>query len=157
MPDSFFTTTAGRRWLETQIFPAWMPQQRWFAGKARGPRTFTIARQAAFGDAWLLAVEVTYATGPNDTYLVPLVIGPASAKVMGLPSPGANEDAEGDVPSQDGPEVTGISVVKLKKLLSPAESLLPGRLADPGREPPRRLPWPRPRAWYTSDFYRRPH
>lgn len=103
MPDSFFTTTAGRRWLEKLIFPAWMPQQRWFAGKARGPRTFTIVRQAAFGDAWLLAVEVAYATGANDTYLVPLVIGDASPKEIARTEDGRSLlDATHDAAFREG-------------------------------------------------------
>lgn len=75
MEDSIFTTVTGRRWLERQILPAWMPGQRWFAGKARGPRGFRIARQVAFGPAWLLGVEVSYAEGSPETYLVPLAIG----------------------------------------------------------------------------------
>ena len=57
-----------------------MPQQRWFGGKAREPRSFRIARHAAFGEAWLLAVEVAYAEGGRDEYLVPLIISESSEK-----------------------------------------------------------------------------
>ncbi len=75
MEDSIFTTVTGRSWLERQILPVWMPSQRWFAGKARGPKAFRIVRQAALGSSWLLGVEVSYAEGPQETYLVPLAIG----------------------------------------------------------------------------------
>jgi trehalose synthase-fused probable maltokinase len=75
MNDPLFTTPAGMRRLETELLPAWMPAQRWFAGKARAVREFRIARQVVIGPARLLAVEVSYAKGDSETYAVPLAIG----------------------------------------------------------------------------------
>ncbi len=74
MNDPLFTTPAGVRRLEAELLPAWMPAQRWFAGKARAERVFRIVRQVVIGPAQVLAVEVSYAEGGSETYAVPLTI-----------------------------------------------------------------------------------
>jgi trehalose synthase-fused probable maltokinase len=72
MDDPLFTTSAGHRRLETEILPGWMPQQRWFAGKGRNVERLRIVRHAELGGACLLAVDVTYESGANDVYCVPV-------------------------------------------------------------------------------------
>lgn len=74
MADSLFTTDTGRRRLETEILPAWLPRQRWFGAKAKTVHSLRIVRQAALGAAWLFALEVTYADQSSETYLLPLTI-----------------------------------------------------------------------------------
>lgn len=99
MDDSLLTTPDGRHWLEGEILPVWMPQQRWFGGKARSPQRYRLFRQVALGPAWLFGVEVTYADGETETYLLPLMIGASSDTELARLKDGrgvhdATEDAE---------------------------------------------------------------
>src|SRR5438874_1333491 len=65
--------------------PAFLSRQRWFAGKARGIETATVARRAALpGDPPLetVVVDVTYRDGTSDLYQ--LLVDPAVDGDAGL-------------------------------------------------------------------------
>jgi predicted trehalose synthase len=68
----------GTRELLRRIFPEYLPRCRWFGGKAREPRAFEAREVAAIGPkagtARLVFVEVRYASGASDTYLLPLQV-----------------------------------------------------------------------------------
>jgi maltose alpha-D-glucosyltransferase/alpha-amylase len=69
--DTMFSGAAGRR-LETDVFPAILPLQRWFGGKAREIRRvhlldYAVLRQAAPPLLFAL-VDVTYAEGASEQY-----------------------------------------------------------------------------------------
>lgn len=71
--EFLFGTEPGIRRLETELLPAWMVKQRWFAGKQRGQSRFRIVRHSHLGPARVLAVEVSYERGEPETYAVPLL------------------------------------------------------------------------------------
>lgn len=58
--------------LECEVFPGYLARCRWFGGKAREPRQFRISEWATLAAARLAFVEVTYADGSAETYLLPL-------------------------------------------------------------------------------------
>jgi trehalose synthase-fused probable maltokinase len=74
--ESFFTPGPQRELFERHLLPNYIPRCRWFAGKARDPRSFTvqdvIAVSAAPDAARLVLVEVGYADKSTETYLLPL-------------------------------------------------------------------------------------
>src|SRR5438067_3544055 len=62
--------------LENKVFPSYIPQCRWFGGKARKPRAFAIEESLAIGPhgARLLLVRVEYGEGAAETYVLPLEV-----------------------------------------------------------------------------------
>ena len=66
----------GRKRLETVNLPEYLPQQRWFAGKARAIKSTRIINWAPIKEphsAWAL-VEVQFEAGEPEVYQVPLAI-----------------------------------------------------------------------------------
>ncbi len=67
--------------LEQEVLPSYLPRCRWFGGKAREPQRFKLAEllpiSAEPGAARLALVEVAYASGASDTYLLPLQVADA--------------------------------------------------------------------------------
>jgi trehalose synthase-fused probable maltokinase len=65
-----------RRAFEENLLPAYVPRCRWFAGKARDPRRFTIRDvipiSGAPAAARLMIVDVEYADRGSDTWLLPV-------------------------------------------------------------------------------------
>jgi maltose alpha-D-glucosyltransferase/alpha-amylase len=70
---------AARERLEQECLPAFLPRQRWFGGKSRQITTTTISDWGRMGDHALTLIEVTYAGGDRDTYLVPLAVSIGAA------------------------------------------------------------------------------
>jgi maltose alpha-D-glucosyltransferase/alpha-amylase len=64
----------GRPELEARLLPDFLAKQRWFGAKSRGIRQTSIADWAPVGNgsAALVLVDVEYASGEPDRYLVPL-------------------------------------------------------------------------------------
>jgi trehalose synthase-fused probable maltokinase len=77
--SSIFAPGEARATLERDVLPAVITRARWFGGKARDPRRFTIRDTIPLGDARLLLVEVTYPQGASDHYLLPLHLAAESA------------------------------------------------------------------------------
>jgi len=73
-----FTSAEMRGLLERDVLPGYLARCRWFGGKARETRGFKIREMAgisAAADAARLAfVEIAYASGSPDTYLLPLQV-----------------------------------------------------------------------------------
>ena len=63
-----------REHLETEVFPHYLPHQRWFGGKSRGIQSATIRDWAEIAGARgaLVLLDVAYVSGPPETYAVPL-------------------------------------------------------------------------------------
>jgi maltose alpha-D-glucosyltransferase / alpha-amylase len=66
----------GRRRLETANLPEYLPQQRWFAGKARAIKSTRIINWAPMKEphSALALVEVQFEAGEPEVYQVPLAI-----------------------------------------------------------------------------------
>jgi maltose alpha-D-glucosyltransferase/alpha-amylase len=63
-----------REHLETEVLPHYLPHQRWFGGKSLGIRAAAIRDWAEIAGARgaLVLLDVEYASGPSETYAVPL-------------------------------------------------------------------------------------
>jgi len=72
MDDALFTTDDGRRRLATELLASWVPGRRWFGGKAKRVRRWSISRQVCVKPAWLVALDVEYEDRSTETYAVPL-------------------------------------------------------------------------------------
>ena len=78
-----------RRRLQTEIIPAFLLRQRWFAGKARRIRSVEIVdathTKALPTNHALLTVEVRYDEGRPETYVLPvgLALGPGGVDLIG--------------------------------------------------------------------------
>ena len=70
--DEIFGPGITRQKLEQTILPAYVGRARWFGGKARTPKGYTVFAAPALGNAKLLLVRIDYADGAAETYLVPL-------------------------------------------------------------------------------------
>ncbi len=72
----------GRELLERAVLPRYITASRWFGGKARPVRNMRITEALPLGDnvdgARLVFIEVIYADGPAETYLLPLQIASAA-------------------------------------------------------------------------------
>ena len=68
----FLTSEEIRALLEGEVLPGYLAGCRWFGGKAREPREFRVREWLALSGARLAFVEVAYASGPAETYLLPL-------------------------------------------------------------------------------------
>lgn len=59
------------------LLPAYLADQRWFGGKARQIRSTEITELVPLGntrlETFVLVVRVEYATGPGETYVLPLI------------------------------------------------------------------------------------
>ena len=70
-------TTPARHDELTAVLAAWVPRQRWFAGKARTPERFDVAEafvvQADEAEVLVVLADVTYADGGAERYHMPLV------------------------------------------------------------------------------------
>jgi maltose alpha-D-glucosyltransferase/alpha-amylase len=65
-----------RERLETDVLPRFLPQRRWFGGKARQIHAVAVSDWVEFegeGSA-LVLLDVQYASGPGETYFVPLAM-----------------------------------------------------------------------------------
>jgi maltose alpha-D-glucosyltransferase / alpha-amylase len=92
MDDAIFTTEAGRQRLAQEWLPPWLRTRRWFGAKDRAIQACRMARITPFGTAWLCAVEVQFADGATETYVIPLtqvesaeaaaVIAPANGRML---------------------------------------------------------------------------
>ena len=80
-----------RALLEREVLPGYIARCRWFGGKAREPRGFKVREVAAVSDAArLVFVEIEYASGAPDTYLLPLQVATgARAEALARETPGA--------------------------------------------------------------------
>jgi maltose alpha-D-glucosyltransferase / alpha-amylase len=71
-----FAPGAQRTVFEEKLLPAYIPRCRWFSGKARDPRRFTVRDVIPISPApeaaRLMLVEVEYADRTTDTWLLPL-------------------------------------------------------------------------------------
>ncbi len=74
----------------TADLPGFLPSQRWFGSKGRTIAGVSLLDRAAVPDTsgWLALFEVAFTHGPGETYLVPLISGPA-----GVPFGDALDDA----------------------------------------------------------------
>ena len=67
-----------RAQLEREVLPGYIAACRWFGGKAREPHGYRVCEAAAVSAepdaARLVLVEIAYASGAPDTYLLPLQI-----------------------------------------------------------------------------------
>ncbi len=68
-----------REVLESRVLPQYLPQRRWFAGKARSIKSVRVKDWAELvtgpPPAFLTFIEVEYEDGGSDTYSLPLGIG----------------------------------------------------------------------------------
>ena len=83
---------AGRRELEEAMLQPYIARQRWFGGKSRAMTGARIQDWALFneGVSALVMVEVQYAEGPSDTYLLSLgLLFGADADALREEAPGA--------------------------------------------------------------------
>ena len=82
-----FLEGEARRALERDALPSFLPRRRWFAGKARAVQSARFLDASAPGElagsARLTLVEVAYASGRPDVYLLPLGLatGPAADRI----------------------------------------------------------------------------
>ncbi|MEI9897678.1 MAG: hypothetical protein WDN28_28415 [Chthoniobacter sp.] len=76
--ENLFAPGPQRELFERYLLPAYIPRCRWFGGKARDPRRFTVRDvvpvSPAPDAARLVLVEVEYADQSRETYLLPLQI-----------------------------------------------------------------------------------
>ncbi len=76
--SQIFAPGERRAQLEREILPGYIARCRWFGGKAREPRGFKISAvgpvSAAADAARLVFVEVEYASGAAETWLLPLQV-----------------------------------------------------------------------------------
>jgi trehalose synthase-fused probable maltokinase len=86
MDDTIFTTDAGRERLAAEWLPPWLRTRRWFGAKDRAIQRCRITRMAPFGSAWLCAVEVGFADGASEVYVIP-VAQVASAEAAAVIAP----------------------------------------------------------------------
>ena len=68
------TSAEIRAQLEREVLPGYLARCRWFGGKARVPREFVVREWVELAAARLAFVEVTYASGLAETYLLPLQV-----------------------------------------------------------------------------------
>ncbi|HSI10454.1 MAG TPA: putative maltokinase [Chthoniobacter sp.] len=92
--ENFFAPGAQREMFERHLLPLYIPRCRWFAGKARDPRSFAvqdvIAISSAPDSARLVLVKVDYADKSTETYLLPLqVLTGAAARDLATTHPQA--------------------------------------------------------------------
>ncbi|HEY3898879.1 MAG TPA: putative maltokinase [Chthoniobacter sp.] len=87
--EILFGPSFHRSAFEENLLPAYIPRCRWFAGKARNPRRFTIQDLIPISSepraARLMLVRVEYADLSSETYLLPLqfVSGPRAVELAG--------------------------------------------------------------------------
>ena len=78
-----FLEGEARRVLERDALPSFLPRQRWFAGKARSVKSVRFLDASAPGElagpARLTLLEVTYASGRPETYLLPIGVATGAA------------------------------------------------------------------------------
>ncbi|MGV3559090.1 putative maltokinase [Larkinella arboricola] len=90
------------RWLESTVLPPYLSTCRWFAGKARQQEAFRVAVMhgialGAEAVAFLAIVEVVYADGETERYLLPLsFIETDQPDASEIPSKGILTPAEFD-------------------------------------------------------------
>jgi maltose alpha-D-glucosyltransferase/alpha-amylase len=66
-----------RRRLGREILPPYVPTCRWFGGKGRTVREFKIVQDVPIGtlrEARLVVIEVAFAEGPSESYVLPLML-----------------------------------------------------------------------------------
>src|SRR5215204_20574 len=74
MDDTIFTTEAGRQRLAAEWLPPWLRARRWFGAKDRVIQNCAITKMVPFGSAWLCAVEVRFADGEAEVFVIPLTL-----------------------------------------------------------------------------------
>jgi trehalose synthase-fused probable maltokinase len=78
LPRDIFGPGAKRTLLEETILPSYIPRCRWFSGKARDPQCFQVRDlipiSGSSNASRLGLVDVTYAAGSKDTWLLPLQV-----------------------------------------------------------------------------------
>lgn len=82
---NFFASPDAHAVLERDILPAYVPECRWFGGKARNPQRFVVEDILRFSPeettARLLLVRAEYASGEPETYLLPVLVNPREGAV----------------------------------------------------------------------------
>ncbi|MEO8070009.1 MAG: putative maltokinase, partial [Acidobacteriota bacterium] len=70
-----FSGLQGER-FEAEVLPRFLPKQRWFGGKARRIQKASVRDWTEFNtkQSALILLDIEYASGPADTYFVPLVM-----------------------------------------------------------------------------------
>src|SRR4051812_46182290 len=59
--------------MDLQALPSWLQGRRWFGGKGRAIRTVRAVDRVSVGEALLVvALQVDYASGEREYYLLPL-------------------------------------------------------------------------------------
>jgi maltose alpha-D-glucosyltransferase/alpha-amylase len=86
-------------YLETQLpsaLPQFLLQQRWFGGKARQIHSVEIPDIVSLPtvNAYLILARVNYATGPAETYAIPLLRGSSESEASSLRIHPANVSEE---------------------------------------------------------------
>src|SRR4051794_27160514 len=80
-----FSSQTGRDQLEREILARYVPQCRWFGGKARGAHRCRIIElipvSATDQAARLACVGIEYADNSAETYLLPLRLAPATEPI----------------------------------------------------------------------------
>ena len=73
VPGEWVFGDDGRRWLESDVLPRWLPTRRWFGGKARAISRVEIEAAVPICELHrVLVVRVEYASGEPERYAVPL-------------------------------------------------------------------------------------
>ena len=72
MDDALFSTDEGRRRIACELLAPWVAGRRWFGGKARKPRAWSLRRWEFIKPGWLVALDVEYEDRSTETYAVPL-------------------------------------------------------------------------------------
>ncbi|HVW83408.1 MAG TPA: maltose alpha-D-glucosyltransferase [Bryobacteraceae bacterium] len=60
--------------LETMVLPEYLPRQRWFGGKSRRIQKVRVTDWAEYGKAAMMFLEVTYDSGPSESYFAPFIL-----------------------------------------------------------------------------------
>src|SRR6476659_6262844 len=75
---NFLSSPQAAAVLEREVLPFYMPEARWFGGKARRPQRFAVEALLAFSTeekpARLLLARVEYAAGDPELYVLPLQV-----------------------------------------------------------------------------------
>ena len=121
-----------RGWTELRrALPAMLTRARWFTGRHRQVREVFVQDVVALTagrhrpDAWLCLVEVDYAVGEPDTYVLPLATVPAAAAEAVLTDrPGS---ALGWVVAADGERLLLVDALATEATVAALPDLLAGR------------------------------
>src|SRR4051812_45083354 len=76
---NFFSSPTASSVLEREVLPRYVPETRWFGGKARNPQRFIVEALIRFANtekpARLLLTRVEYQDGDPELYVLPIQVG----------------------------------------------------------------------------------